>query len=72
MNVKFYIDRQRHHKAKLKPYRLRVMQGKDETVSMYFETEAEATRAKLFARKLIKAIPGVDNEHGNKYSEDHC
>ena len=61
-NIKIYIDKQTHERARLKPYRLRVMQGTSEAVAMYFENEAEAKRAKKFARKLVNGMGRVKDD----------
>ena len=55
-SFKLYIDKQKHIKAIQKPFRLRVMKGSNEAVSMYFTTENEAKRAKKFARKIIQGL----------------
>ena len=60
--IRLYIDKQQHIKAVKKPFRLRVMKGINEAISMYFATEEEAKRAKKFARKILN-IKEVLNEN---------
>ena len=54
-NTKIYIDQQISHR-RIKPYRLRVMKGTCEAVSIYFAALSDAKRARSFARKLITGL----------------
>ena len=61
-DIKMYIDKQQHIKARKKPFRLRIMKGMNEVISIYFTTEDDAKRSKKFARKIIN-IKGISDEN---------